>query len=124
MSAGAQGEPSRSPWLALVAVCLGFFLVLLDSTIVAVAIPTLARDLEVDESTAVWANSAYLFASAAPLIVAGRLGDRFGARRIYLIGLVVFVVASLACGLAWSLPALIAARVVQGLGAAGTRRAR
>lgn len=118
MSAGAQGEPSRSPWLALVAVCLGFFLVLLDSTIVAVAIPTLARDLEVDESTAVWANSAYLFASAAPLLVAGRLGDRFGARRIYLIGLVVFVVASLACGLAWSLPALIAARVVQGLGAA------
>lgn len=117
MTARFEGS-TRSPWFALVAICLGFFLVLLDSTIVAVAIPTLARELAVDESTAVWANSAYLFASAAPLLVAGRLGDRFGARRIYLIGLVVFVAASLACGLAWSLPVLIAARVVQGLGAA------
>lgn len=112
------GAPGAAPWRALVALCLGFFLVLLDTTIVAVATPTLAAELGIDEPTAVWANSAYLFASAAPLLVTGRLGDRFGPRLVFIVGLVVFVSASFACGLAWSLPVLVVARVVQGLGAA------
>ena len=113
----SRGRRAR-PWPSLVALCLGFFLLLLDSTIVAVAVPTIATRLDAAPADAVWVNSAYLFAYAVPLLIAGRLGDRFGARRIYLVGLVVFILASLACGLAPDLLVLVIARVVQGLGAA------
>ncbi|WP_072687269.1 DHA2 family efflux MFS transporter permease subunit [Rhodococcus marinonascens] len=104
--------------LALLAVCLGFFVILLDSTIVAVANPSIMASLDTDVGSVVWVTSAYLLAFAVPLLVTGRLGDRFGPKNIYLIGLVVFTLASLWAGLSGSIDMLILARVVQGFGAA------
>lgn len=97
---------------------LGFFMILVDSTIVSVAIPAISDGLEASYNEVLWVNSAYLLAYAVPLLITGRLGDRFGPRTIYLIGLTIFTVSSLACGLAGSSAALIAARAFQGLGGA------
>lgn len=106
------------PWPALWALCLGFFMILVDSTIVAVANPVIAAELNTDVNAVIWVTSAYLLAYAVPLLVTGRLGDRFGPKNMYLIGLVVFTLASLWCGLAGGVEMLIVARVFQGLGAA------
>ncbi len=105
------------PWRALWAMMVGFFMILVDSTIVAVANPTIMGELGTGYDTVIWVTSAYLLAYAVPLLVAGRLGDRFGAKNLYVIGLVVFTAASLWCGLSGSIGVLIAARVVQGVGA-------
>jgi EmrB/QacA subfamily drug resistance transporter len=105
-------------WAALFALCFGFFMILLDTTIVNVAIPSLITGLPATLNEVVWVNSVYLLTFAVPLLLTGRLGDRFGPRRLYLIGLVIFTLASLWCGLATSAPELIVARAVQGLGAA------
>lgn len=110
-------EPTK-PWPALWALVLGFFMILVDSTIVSIANPAIMRDLDADITEVIWVTSAYLLAYAVPLLVTGRLGDRFGPKRIYLIGLVVFTLSSLWCGLSDSIEMLILARVVQGLGAA------
>lgn len=112
------GAGVANPWPALWAMVVGFFMILVDSTIVAVANPSIMTDLNIGYDTVIWVTSGYLLAYAVPLLVAGRLGDRFGPRNLYLIGLAVFTVASLWCGLSGSIEMLIAARVVQGLGAA------
>lgn len=106
------------PWPALWALCLGFFMILVDSTIVSVATPALMSGLHTDINAVLWVTSAYLLAYAVPLLITGRLGDRFGQRRLYLIGLVVFTAASAWCGFAGGVEMLIVARVFQGLGAA------
>ncbi|MFI2279104.1 DHA2 family efflux MFS transporter permease subunit [Nocardia beijingensis] len=108
----------RNPWLALLALVVGFFMILLDMTIVAVANPAIMTNLHADISQVIWVTSAYLLTYAVPLLVTGRLGDRFGPKNIYLIGLAVFTAASLWCGLSGSIGMLIAARAAQGIGAA------
>lgn len=106
-----------NPWHALWAMMIGFFMIMVDATIVAIANPTIMADLHIGYDAVVWVTSAYLLGYAVVLLVAGRLGDRFGTKNLYLIGLVVFTTASLWCGLSGSAGMLIAARVVQGIGA-------
>ncbi|WP_105366794.1 MFS transporter [Mycobacterium sp. ITM-2016-00316] len=113
-----EGARQANPWHALWAMLVGFFMILVDSTIVAVANKRIMEALNTDYDGVIWVTSAYLLAFAVPLLVAGRLGDRFGPKNLYLIGLAVFTAASLWCGLAGSIEVLIAARVLQGLGAA------
>lgn len=120
-SDGATGDRDPRidrPWPALWSLVLGFFMILVDSTIVTIATPALMRAFDADVTSVVWVTSAYLLAYATPLLVTGRLGDRFGPKPVYLTGLAIFTLASLACGLAPTIEALIVARVVQGLGAA------
>ena len=107
----------KDPWPALFALCLGFFMILVDSTIVSVATPALIEDLNAEVNDVVWVTSAYLLAYAVPVLITGRLGDRYGPKRLYLAGLAVFTAASLWCGLTNSIEMLIVARVAQGLGA-------
>jgi EmrB/QacA subfamily drug resistance transporter len=106
------------PWPALWALVLGFFMILVDSTIVSIANPAILADFNTDITKVVWVTSGYLLGYAVPLLITGRLGDRFGPKRLYLTGLTVFTLASAWCGLSGSIEMLIAARVVQGLGAA------
>ncbi|BCJ36740.1 MFS transporter [Actinocatenispora thailandica] len=107
-----------NPWAVLIALCLGFFMILLDTTIVTIAVPAISDGLTASLDDILWIQSGYVLVYAVLLITAGRLGDMFGGKRIYLIGLVVFVLASAACGLARNPDQLIAARLVQGVGGA------
>jgi len=111
-------ERTFKPWPALWALVFGFFMILVDSTIVSIANPAILEDLQTDITAVLWVTSAYLLAYAVPLLITGRLGDRFGPKRIYLTGLVVFTLASLWCGFSGDIGMLIAARAVQGFGAA------
>jgi EmrB/QacA subfamily drug resistance transporter len=108
----------KNEWLVLVFLSLGFFMILLDTTIVNIAIPAMISGLNSSLDQILWVVNAYLLAYAVLLITAGRLGDFFGPRRLFAIGLVVFTVASALCGFAQDGNQLIAARILQGIGGA------
>ncbi|MFE7836717.1 DHA2 family efflux MFS transporter permease subunit [Streptomyces sp. NPDC057474] len=107
-----------NPWAALSALCVGFFLIMMDTTIVSIAIPGMLTDLNADLNQITWVNSVYLLTYAVPLLVAGRLGDRLGRKPVFLAGMALFTAASLWCGMSGSVEMLIVARAVQGVGAA------
>jgi len=109
---------SRARWLALYILCLGDLMIVLDVTIVGVALPSIREDLGFSETSLAWVVNAYLLTFGGFLLLGGRLGDLFGHRRLFLGGLTLFTGASLACGLASSQEFLVGARAVQGLGAA------
>src|SRR5207248_1903524 len=105
-------------WWTLGAVAFGLFMIMLDNTIVNVALPAIEHSLHMSISSLEWIVTAYALTFAALLITGGKLGDMFGRRKMFIVGLVVFTLASLACGLAPSAGFLIGARAVQGIGAA------
>src|SRR5215212_3544638 len=105
-------------WWTLGAVAFGLFMIMLDNTIVNVALPSIERDLHMSLSNLEWVVTAYALAFAALMITGGKLADYYGRRRIFVIGLAIFTLSSLACGLAPSAGWLIGARVVQGAGSA------
>ncbi|OFQ47473.1 MFS transporter [Achromobacter xylosoxidans] len=115
MTHGIQG---RQRWWALMVLCLGVLMIVLDTTIVNVALPSIREDLNFTETSLVWVVNAYMLTFGGFLLLSGRLGDLLGHRRMFLAGLVLFTVASLACGLARGQGLLIAARAAQGLGGA------
>src|SRR5436853_36167 len=103
-------------WAALVVLCIGMLMIVLDVTVVNVALPSIQNDLHFSQSSLAWVMNAYLIAFGGLLLLAGRLGDLISRRRVFLAGLVVFTGASLMCGTAQSQEMLIAARFVQGVG--------
>jgi EmrB/QacA subfamily drug resistance transporter len=111
-------DNNRKRWLALMVLCLGVLMIVLDTTIVNVALPSIRTDLGFTETSLVWVVNAYMLTFGGFLLLGGRLGDLYGHRRMFLVGLVLFTLASLACGIANSQGLLIAARAVQGLGGA------
>src|SRR6188474_2982546 len=110
----------KNKWIALYVLCTGMLMIVLDATVVNVALPTIQDDLGFSSSSLAWVVNAYLIAFGGLLLLAGRLGDLLGRPRIFLAGLALFTVASLLCGLAGSQGMLIAARFVQGVGGALT----
>src|SRR2546423_10730541 len=115
----AAVQTKRNPWIILLVLCLGFFMILLDLTIVNVAIPSIIDGLHAGLDEILWVLNAYILVYAVLLITAGRLGDKYGAKRLFLIGLAVFTFASIGCSLAQSPSQLLLARIVQGIGGAG-----
>ncbi len=105
-------------WLALYVLCAGELMIVLDTTIVNVALPSIREDLAFTETSLVWVVNAYMLTYGGFLLLGGRLGDLFGQRRLFLLGITLFTLASLVCGLANSQVLLVAARAVQGLGGA------
>ena len=106
------------PWWTLVGTCFGLFLLMLDSTVVALALTEIERDLDASAAGLQWVMNGYLLVLAVLMVTAGRFGDIFGRRRIFLIGMVLFAAGSVLAGAAWDDGALIAARVIQGAGGA------
>jgi EmrB/QacA subfamily drug resistance transporter len=109
---------NRKRWWALIVLCLGVLMIVLDTTIVNVALPSIRQDLGFSETSLVWVVNAYMLTFGGFLLLGGRLGDIYGHRTVFLNGLVLFTLASLACGLAHSQGQLIAARAIQGIGGA------
>jgi EmrB/QacA subfamily drug resistance transporter len=108
----------RKRWWALYVLCSGVLMIVLDTTIVNVALPSIREDLKFTETSLVWVVNAYMLTFGGFLLLGGRLGDLFGHRRLFLMGLILFTVASVGCGVATSQALLIAARAIQGLGGA------
>ena len=116
-----QLVPARvqtSPWIVLVVLTLGFFMILLDTTIVTIAVPHIEQGLNATFDEILWVLNAYTLVYAVLLLPSGRLGDMFGPRRLFVIGLVIFTIASAACGFSQSSGQLILFRVVQAIGGA------
>src|ERR687896_2127011 len=113
-----NANESSAPWAALPVLLVGAFMVVLDFFIVNVALPSIATDLGAGDSALEWVVAGYGLSFAAFLILAGRLGDDLGRRRVYVIGLALFTLASAACGLAPTSETLVAARIGQGVAAA------
>jgi EmrB/QacA subfamily drug resistance transporter len=111
-------DDGRSRWFALYVLCLASLLIVLDVTIVNVALPSIREDLRFSQTSLAWVVNAYLLTYGGFLLLGGRLGDLFGPRRLFLAGITLFTLASLACGLANSQGLLVGARAVQGLGGA------
>ncbi|HVH64891.1 MAG TPA: MFS transporter [Candidatus Acidoferrum sp.] len=111
-------DPGRARWLALFILCTGFLMIVVDGTIVNVALPSIQQDLGFSQSGLAWVVNAYLIAFAGLLLLSGRLGDLVGRKQIFMSGLAVFTGASILCGLSLNQPMLIAARFVQGIGGA------
>jgi EmrB/QacA subfamily drug resistance transporter len=109
---------ARTRWLALYVLCLGDLMIVLDGTIVNVALPTIRDDLGFSQTSLAWVVNAYLLTFGGFLLLGGRLGDLFGQRKLFLIGIGLFTAASLGCGLSTSQEALVTMRAVQGLGGA------
>jgi MFS family permease len=105
-------------WLALIVLCFGNLMIVLDATIVNVALPSIRTDLDFSETSLAWVVNAYLLTYGGFLLLGGRLGDLFGHRRLFVSGIALFTAASLACGLAGSQAFLVGARAEQGLGGA------
>jgi EmrB/QacA subfamily drug resistance transporter len=118
--AGAMAADDRRRWVALYVLCVGMLMIVLDATIVNVALPTIQEDLGFSQNDLAWVVNAYLIAFGGLLLLSGRIGDLIGQRRIFLIGLGVFTGASLLCALAQSQGLLVGARFVQGVGGALT----
>lgn len=108
----------RKRWYALTVLCIGVLMIVLDTTIVNVALPSIREDLRFTETSLVWVVNAYMLTFGGCLLLGGRLGDLYGHRRLFLLGITLFTLASAACGLAQSQTMLITARAVQGLGGA------
>ncbi|MEQ1684192.1 MAG: DHA2 family efflux MFS transporter permease subunit [Burkholderiaceae bacterium] len=120
MAGSATPRPldARQRWMALLVLCLGVLMIVLDTTIVNVALPSIRADLGFSETSLVWVVNAYMLTFGGFLLLGGRLGDLYGQRRLFLAGIALFTVASLACGLANTQGLLVTARAVQGLGGA------
>src|SRR3954454_24591508 len=108
----------RRRWIAVVVVCLGQLMIAVDATIVNVALPSIQQDLGFDQADLTWVVNAYLLTFGGFLLLAGRLGDLIGRKKVFLAGVVVFTIASALCGLATRPALLIGARLLQGLGGA------
>ena len=109
---------NRTRWLALYILCLGDLMIVLDSTIVNVALPSIREDLGFSQTSLAWVVNAYLLTFGGFLLLGGRLGDLYGHRRMFLIGISLFTVASIACGVSTTTGLLVAARAFQGFGGA------
>ncbi|MEE1799372.1 DHA2 family efflux MFS transporter permease subunit [Streptomyces sp. JV176] len=118
MTGSGQGPRTTGPWAALAALSLGLFMIVVDTSIVSVAVPAMVRGLGTGLNAVVWVTSVYLLAYAVPMLFTSRLGDRYGPQRVFVAGLAVFTAASLGAGLSTGVETLITARAVQGLGAA------
>src|SRR5262249_55021892 len=114
----ASDERPYNPWLVLISLCLGFFMILLDTTIVNVAMPAMSSGLNASLSDLLWIINAYILIYAVLLISAGRIGDLYGPKLLFMAGLVIFTAASAAGGFAQNPDQLIVFRIVQGFGGA------
>src|SRR2546421_2719801 len=117
-AAASAGKRERRRWLALAVLCLGQLMMVLDATIVNVALPSIQHDLHFSQGNLTWVMNGYLITFGGFLLLAGRLGDLVGRKRIFLTGLIMFTVASVLCGIANSQALLIGARLLQGVGGA------
>src|SRR4051812_49952018 len=109
---------NRRRWIALILLCLGDLMIVLDATIVNVALPSIREDLGFTQTSLAWVANAYLLTFGGFLLLSGRLGDIYGHRRLFLIGIALFTTASLACGLSTTQGLLVGARAIQGFGGA------